>query len=481
MCAQSNHQSPPLPRPWRSNRLPWQGVCLGIIATLTVTPAASVEAQRKPVSETFEVAPIVALTTIVPEPLRAGKGFAVESPVHTDGFLGNYHVKTPYGSYQVRGRYALASLVHELSALEQLQKFSDSKVFLDAAKEAGISIVTAPIRGVQTVYEAVTEPSKTYETIKKVPAGVAGIFSEIGDAFDSGYRSVRRAVVGSNNKTDKADATDDLSEQAGDTATRAALSYIGYNKREAKWYEQVQADPYTRNKPLRDKITRIASVQSAVSLGFKFVPGIGGLPYVGTITGVLSKAELISGYADPKEIRNKSKSALLTIGIPEEPVDALLTNKAFTPTALAAFVDALVRLSEVKAPERAVAAAARAKTVEGAWFHARALGYLARNHPAAIATLERTGDFPVARLNDGRIVVPLPIDYLSWTAVAAEEVKGLRGKESGLSIEIALEGVASALAKSKIRTLGLALREEVDFFGARPSSERAAQPKRSKK
>lgn len=435
-----------------------------LVAALIVAPVPG-ETQSKRADE-HEKPPVVALADIVPAPLRAGHGFSVEAPVRTDGFLGEYFVKTPYGRFHVRGRYALANLVHELDALRQLEQFSDSKVFLDAAKEAGINIVTAPIRGVQTVYEAVTEPSKTYETIKKVPAGIVGIFSEIGDAFDSGYKTVRRSVAGSSSSGKKDAAEDDLSTQAGDAATKAALGYIGYNKREAKWYEKVQVDPYTRNKPLRDKISRISSVQSAVSLGFKFVPGIGGIPFVGTVTGVLSKAEFISSYADPKEIRNKSRTALVKLGVPESEVTALIDNKAFTPTALATFVDALTTLHGAKDLARPVAAAARAKTAEGAWFHARSVRYLARVHGKDTASFERTGDFPVALLTEGRVVVPLPLDYLAWTKEAATEVAGLQEQGTKVATELVLEGKASSLGRLKLKSLGLSLREGVDFLFA---------------
>lgn len=417
-----------------------------------------------PERATYETTPLRAANDLLPKELRSGKGYAVESPIKTDGFLGNYYVNTTYGRFHARGRYELMNLIHELDALQQLEEFSDSKVFLDAAKEAGISIVTAPIRGVQAVYGAVTEPSKTYETIKKVPAGVMGIFSEIGDAFDSGYKSVKRAVAGSETDKKKGGENDsDIAEEAGEFATKAALSYIGYNKREAKWYEMVQVDPYTRNKPLREKITRISSVQSAVSLGFKFVPGIGGIPYLGTITGVLSKAELISGYADPKEIKEKSRALLVKLGIEEADIAALLGNKKFTPTALAAFVDSLGTLANQKHLERLVKAASRAQTIHGAWFHARAVQYVARKLRDRTVSFERTGDFPVVTLHDRSIAIPLPLDYLSWTESAAAEVRGLRSSGEKLKIELLCEGRASSMFRHNINRLGLELRENVDF------------------
>jgi hypothetical protein len=440
---------------------------------LVLLPPALVAAQTKersssPQPASYETTPLKAASDLLPTELRSGKGYSVESPIRTDGFLGHYYVNTKHGRFQVRGRYELMSLIHELDALKQLEEFSDSKVFLDAATEAGIGIVTAPIRGVQAVYGAVTEPSKTYETIKKVPAGVMGLFSEIGDAFDSGYKSVRRSVTGSDKKkrnNGEADSDDDndLADQAEEIATKAALSYIGYNKREAKWYEMVQVDPYTRNKPLRDKITRISSVQSAVSLGFKFVPGIGGIPYLGTITGVLSKAEFISGYADPKEIKDKSRELLTRLGISAEAIGALLGNKHFTPTALASLVDSIGALKGKKGLERVVLAASRARSFAGGWFHARAVQYVATRLKERTVSLERTGDFPVATLQDRSIAIPLPVDYLSWTEMAATEVRGIRDGDTKLAVELLCEGRASSMFKANVKRLGIVLKEEVDF------------------
>lgn len=437
-------------------------------ATLVLT-LATAEAQSKknsdpaPQKASYETTPTKAAVDLLPKELRSGPGYSVESPIKTDGFLGVYYVNTRYGRYKVRGRYALMSLIHELDALKQLDGFSDSKVFLDAAKEAGINIVTAPIRGAQAVYDAVTEPSKTYETIKKVPAGVMGLFSEIGDAFDSGYKSVKRSITGSESKNEGKEGDSALTEEASEMATKAALDYIGYNKHEAKWYEMVQVDPYTRNKPLRDKISRISSVQSAVGLGFKFVPGIGGIPYLGTITGVLSKAEFISGYADPNEIKDKSRELLTKLGIREHDITALLENKRFTPTALAALVDSLGTLGKMKHLERVVQAASRAKSFEGAWFHARAVQYVARKLRERAVSFERTGDFPVVTLNDRSVLIPLPVDYLSWTELAATEVRGIRSGDSALKVKLVCEGRASSMFRYNVKRLGVELEENVDF------------------
>jgi len=444
-------------------------VTLGAALLLVASPT---HAQKKkdsaptPQAASYETTPTKAAVDLLPKELRSGPGYSVESPIKTDGFLGVYYVNTKFGRFQVRGRYALVSLIHELDALNQLEEFSDSKVFLDSAKEAGIGIVTAPIRGVQAVYGAVTEPSKTYETIKKVPAGVMGLFSEIGDAFDSGYKTVKRSINGSSkdkSKGDGGDSEDDLYDQTEELATKAALSYIGYNKREAKWYQMVEVDPYTRNKPLRDKITRISSVQSAVSLGFKFVPGIGGIPYLGTITGVLSKAEFISGYADPKEIKDKSRELLTKLGIPDHDITALLENKKFTPTALASLVDSLGTLGDMKRLDRVVQAASRARSFEGAWFHARAVQYVAKKLRERAVSFERTGDFPVVTLKDKSIAIPLPIDYLSWTEMAATEVRGIRSGDSGLKVKLLCEGRASSMFRYNIKRGGVELEENVDF------------------
>lgn len=454
-----------------SPKLPLCALLTGFIGSILLSAATAIAGDSgkiaaPPKKADYETTPLKAAKDLLPGKLVAGKGYTVESPIRTDGFLGEYYVNTKYGRYHVRGRYALVNLIHELDALDQLQEFSDSKVFLDAAKDAGISIVTAPIRGVQAVYGAVTEPSKTYETIKKVPAGIAGLFSEIGDAFDSGYKTVKRSVVGSDKKNSKGETSasdDDSLDEAGEMATKAALSYIGYNKRESKWYEMVRVDPYTRNKPLRDKITRISGVQSAVSLGFKFVPGIGGIPYLGTVTGVLSKAEFISGYADPKEIKDKSLQLLLKLGLSEEQCKPLLDNKHFTPTALATLVDSLGQLSETKAISKVVAAASRARSPEGAWFHARAIQYVARTMRASAASFERTGDFPVVTSKNGSVAIPLPIDYVSWTKMAATEVAGLREPKEKFKVTLLIEGRVSSMFKFNAKRLGVDIEENVEF------------------
>ena len=66
-------------------------------------------------------------------------------------------------------------------------------------------------------------------------------------------------------------------------------------------------------------------------------------------------------------------------------------------------------------------------------------------------------------LHDRFIVVPLPLDYLSWTESAAAEVRGLRSSGEKLKIELLCEGRASSMFRHNINRLGLELRENVDF------------------
>ena len=126
----------------------------------------------------------------------------------------------------------------------------------------------------------------------------------------------------------------------------------------------------------------------------------------------------------------------------------------------AALVDELGRLDGVDGRTGVVELAATAQDADQAAFVTRATRMLADHHAqrGALATLQSAGTI-TARERSGALVVPGPVDYVSWTERVARfaERKDLAALERG----IWLGGRASERAAKELGARGWTVHENV--------------------
>ena len=252
--------------------------------------ARAVPVSAAPQVASYEIAPPFRAAEVLSGiPLKAPT-YTIDPSVGSDGFDYIVKVRSPYGDYEITGSRNLPQLLFELNALKSLEQFTESTVFVEAVKQSGIGVVTAPIRAVEKVYDAAANPDQTWKTVKKAPQGLWNVFQGVGEAVSTGASAAGQAL----GITDGDSGSGSGSGKAIDAAQDGILHLIGYSKRAMSWYERYKLDPYTDNKPLRDKIARIAQVETAVGVGFKFVPGIVGIPGLGLVNTALDRAQQLS-------------------------------------------------------------------------------------------------------------------------------------------------------------------------------------------
>ncbi len=398
---------------------------------------------------------------VLPARLRSGPGWKVAPAVRNDGYLNLYSLSSVYGDYQVHGTKTLEIRVQEMAALKTLEQFTESKVFIDAAKKSGVDVLTAPIRTITTLVEAVQDPAGTIDTVSKVPQGALRLFRNIASQVQSGAQKVSQAVTQQQDPEES-----ELTSKVVAEGKKQALIYSGYSEREGNWYKKVGVDPYTTNIPLRDKISRIALVDASVSLGARFIPGVVDLGLLGKTGSVLTQAKKISVYAPPEDLKAANKDQLLKMGIKSETIENFLGNESMSPSIKTLIVQLLTELDGVQDRGAMLEGAALARSEAGALVFYESAEYAVRYHRRHERFVSFLGKsrVPAGVTKSGTVIMPLPLDSVVWTKEFEQIFTGLRKRVTDENrrisrIELHFFGPVSPVCRTNLERSGLVVRE----------------------
>jgi hypothetical protein len=418
------------------------------------------EAQSYKEEDLIEKPPRLSARDLLPESLLRGEHHTVASRVTNDGYFNNYAIESSFGRFGVEGQQLLEIRIGELQALAELDKLSSSKVFQDAALEAGQDVVMAPVNVVKKVANTVSDPDKMYETVKGVPEGAEKLFSWAYRHAKGLAESASEAVSPSAQGEAKGDAKSINTGATLKAGRDLGLRYIGYTKRERELFRKLQVNPYTSNQILKDEISRVASIETSVGVLFKFVPSIGLLSELGTFNKWYGRAEQLSLYEDPDVIKAKNRAELLALDVPEAILKEFEKNEVYTPWTRRFITTSLTSIgSSVAGRALFVKAAIAAHNEPTAMYFvsvAEALDKYNKAHPLKkiVASLY----LPAGVTKDGILYVPLSVDYLFWTKEVAGIFADFRSRvtreEAFRSVEIHVRGRVSPKARLALKRLG---------------------------
>jgi hypothetical protein len=343
----------------------------------------------------FEAPAVLRARDLLPTSMHAGALFQVDDRVPTDGLLGHYTLRSGFGTFVAPGRELLRIRIAELPAIQHLETQSKTDVFLQAAGNAAA-------RPVEAVVSLVTDP---VDTIQGIPQGISRFF----DRVELGAQHIEQAA---------SDQTKTESERAQETAQRigsATITALGFEQVRRQLAKGLAVDPYTTNPVLSKKLTDMAWVAFSGRLGVNvltsaFVPGstaISGLSFTHDLVYDTPAADLI--------VLNQQK--MLAMGATDAQAETLLSNRWYSLSVLTALVTELERLGGVEGRADVLALAATATNEEDARFLAASAHLLARLNVTGVPLARAEGRGTVIGIaRDGTLVIPAPVDYLSWTA-----------------------------------------------------------------
>lgn len=374
-----------------------------------------------------EPMPTLDAATLAPAALLNGQGYTVDGSVPVVGYMGQFTLRAPAGTFSANGTEMLAIRVAELSQIAKLSQLSQSGVFADAlaasAMKTGAAIEQAAMNPIQT--------------ISGIPAG-------IGRFFDSASTDLARAT----------ESSDTSAQQTAD----AAMNALGLNKAKRRIAQQVGADPYTTNPVLAKQLNDLgqAAFTGGVSLDVALAVSTAG---VATAISTTASVSNLVWEKSPEDVRTINQQKLAAIGVDANVVQAFVTNRWFTPTLSVPFVQRLSQLTMAKGRAGVVALASTAASEGEARFVLNTVG-MARQVNAGgdpVVALDVVGRIVTIRTRSGRAVVPAPVDYVVWT----EPVRGFieRRLFTARRREVLVTGIASPLTRDGLRAAGWGLRE----------------------
>jgi len=374
----------------------------------------------------FERPPSFSAQNVLGAAVR-GANYSVARTVPSDGFLRSYTFQTSFGAFSANGDEMALMRIRELNALDALDKTTRSQKFTDAVAKAGLAPFDLAGKLATNPVDAVSD---TFSGVGQLLGGVASGVKHIGRSKDSTLASV-----------------------------------TGASKQKRLIAVQLGVDPYTDFRPLAEKLDALSGYAAAggilVTAAFAVIPGA-----AGAVISNVSTADTLNSMArdySPDQLTDISREKLAKLGITGVIADGLLSNSFYTPVDVAAIVDALGRMGNMRGFDVAVAHAASAQSRDAAYLVRRRVeltaAYQERTRQLTGFVQPRSLAFPMSTTADGGIVGVFPFDCLAWTKDAARSFTIVSEESKGGAKVIEITGTATALARMRLRALGWIVRE----------------------
>lgn len=369
-----------------------------------------------------ELPPTLDARDLAPSELLAGPGWSVEPRVPTDGFYGLFALRSAYGLVTARGVDQLRIRVHEQRALDQLADLDRRQATMDGARGSAQ----------QTLSAARQTASDPIGTVAAIPEGVGRLFTRLGRSAED--RVAKTAGTSS--------TTNDKKSRAGAAKARRELAH------------KLDVDPYTDNPLLSPRMDEVARQMAHGAAAVSLFTGAASM-----WAGAAARTANLVWNQPPEDVRASNAKRLKTAGVPDAAAKRFLNNPAFTPTSQSLLMESFDALAPVSGRVALVELAGQMRSRdEVRYLNAAARLLIAlRQAGEKLARVETRGDVPVAVTEDGTVLAPLPVDYLSWSDALDRHFAS--AKTTGPKRELVLTGGISALAKSEIERRGWTIRK----------------------
>lgn len=413
---------------------------LYLLPTLLTLSALPLTAQQAPIPPTqpapqsLEQPPTLKASEVLrPEILRGPHHLVMEN-VPTAGFLNHYSVQSDFGNYQIKGNALLAKRVHEINAMAALSKIEKSDEF----KKALANTAKMPLHMVENLID---DPKGT---AKQVGEGAKRFVHRAGEMFQRKGQKTKEE----------------------DNAFQSAL---GFSKAKRKLAWDLKVDPYTTNAALQKKLDDVSwavfAGEFGLKLGMMAIPGGTGT----VISGVSTSSTIAESIRDnsPVDLSAKNRELLITMGISENMINAFLATKDLSPTQQTVIVQKLSEIRNAQGRDTFLQMSLSARSEADAIFFARITQLMQAYHTkkSPILSIFNLYGLPAAYSQDQTLIIPLELDYGSWSADAAKlaaaigtyQIPGQEIKQR----QLVITGKLSPAAKEGLKKSGIQVIENV--------------------
>ncbi|MDE2084053.1 MAG: hypothetical protein KGI64_04235 [Xanthomonadaceae bacterium] len=428
-------------------------------------------------NETYEPEPVLKAPLLVQAPLLSGPDFRVVPEVAVRGYMANFLIDTPFGPIHAASVEMLSIRIAELPAMEALDRASRSGAFATAltarAKKTGTAIVNV-----------VTHP---IDTITGLPEGVARYLSAQWDKWSGRARSLSdrsqrefenrgnpyRAPPGPMTALRDAPADGpqppaDLKNhawyaRAGDEVAREGKRYLQYNSQRRAMAKVLGVDPNSSNPVLNQELDTLA--WAAVWGNFSAGTALGVVgPTAATVIGDTGNLNQYVLSKTPEQLRAINEKRLLALCSDQTAIRGFLHRGGFTDTLRTALVLELEKLAPKSGCDGLLELAAKTHGEVEARYLVNALKLIAQQPDRKAGELFTAGAAIAWRTPAGKLILPLPVDYLTWNADLAGffDHPDLRAADK----LVLIGGEASMLAQRALTARGWGIQLRAPYAGA---------------
>lgn len=357
---------------------------------LIVPPVASAQSKTN-----FEKPPVLKVTQLIPAKLLTGQGFRVEEKVPTDGVMGIYTLRADKqtfgedaGTYQVRSREMAELRLAEIPAIIKLNETSKTGVFVK-------SMAATAVQPLESAGNMVMHP---VDTVTGLPSGVGRFFDRVGSGVGRMWNSEPTPGTGGE----------------GGGVVDATRDVLGYEQERRELAKKLGVDPYTTNRILAKKLDEIATTAFRAHVGVNTAISVF-VPASIILTGVRTVDNLV--WDTPRgDLIVLVENKLQELKVSPAQRSLFLHNPAIPLSLQVAVVENLDRLKNVNGREEVIGQIGSVEAESQARFLATSVRMLAEYHEKKKPLTDIGTPGPlVARDQDGAVILPTPVDYISWT------------------------------------------------------------------
>jgi hypothetical protein len=412
-----------------------------------------------------EAEPVLAAAELVEPVLLTGPGYRLHPRVAVHGLQARFWLETRWGAFPVDSVDVLALRIAEIPALEALHAEGVTKVLASS----GIEALGIPLQA------AVTLASDPIGSIARAPAGVLRYLGQRWRKLEDrsrrlGHR-VDQAVFHHGSPADR--------ERGKDTATapwwnkpvgeagRLLRSQAGHARARQQVAAEFGIDPWTGNPLLRTRLDQLAWAVASGRIASGELITLASAGAAEALSAIERAAEITADSTD--DPRRVAAVRLERWTADDDLIYALAWRSAFPPPRLVQLLDRLDELAPASGAEALLEAAAMADSEVEARFVLNALDMLLHDpdHPPRGGELLAAGALFGYRATDGELVLPLPVDRLSWTAEVEAWFDHVRISDHPRR-SVRVSGAISERAEQQLTRRGWSLRAFSRWPGSPP-------------
>jgi hypothetical protein len=464
----------------------------------------------------YEDEPILDAAALVQPALLSGPNYTVDPKAAVGGYMARFSITTKFGPLTADSAQLLAIRVNEIPAIETLERASQTGAFAHAIAERGkktgmtvVKVIAHPIDSIVGLPMGVAryfkkqldtwtgraqslsdQSARRFENkgdpfrapdgpmtagrdvprvaIAKPDANGAGADPADENSMDPGEDSAPDMEPSATDKPDPgAASTDEKTRKtwygrAGSEVGREAKRYLKYNSERNEIAKYLGIDPNTSNPYVVERLNSLG--WAAVWGNFSAGEALGQV--TGTAASVIADSGLIDQFVlthTPEQIRERNEKNLLSICSDEFGVRQFSRRGAFNDTLRTQFVNALVKLKPATGCNELLELGTATRGEVEARYLVNALSLILHHAPdASGGKLVVAGAALIYLTPNKKLLLPLPVDYLSWSHDFGEFFDRPEFAHADKTALIGGEGSMLAQRKLTERGWGLVLRAAFD-------------------